>query len=321
METKASHVLIGAFVLAAFMLAIIFVLWLGKVSLDREWDQYDIVFNEAVSGLTVGGAVQFNGIQLGEVRKLSLAPDDPSRVIARVRIQGGTPVKTDTQARLAITGLTGVTVIQMSGGTRASAPLKASAKIPIPRIIAQTSALQKLLNSSEDIASSANEVLMRLSMVLNNKNIERVSATFANLEQISGSLSDSRTDLQTTFRNSAIATERMNATLKSIDAAAQRVNQFTAKADGLIDQEARSALVEARAALASARATSDSARAIMQDNRAAIDQFAGQALTQVSPALAELRLAIESLHALLERLENNPSELLRQEQLKEVRKP
>jgi phospholipid/cholesterol/gamma-HCH transport system substrate-binding protein len=125
METRASHVLIGAFTLAIFALAFLFVLWIGKLRLAREWDYYDVLFEEAVSGLTVGGAVQYQGIQVGEVRRLSLDPTDPNKVIARVRVAGGTPVKTDTKAKLAITGLTGVSVIQLSGGTRTAPMLSA----------------------------------------------------------------------------------------------------------------------------------------------------------------------------------------------------
>jgi phospholipid/cholesterol/gamma-HCH transport system substrate-binding protein len=72
---------------------------------------------EAVTGLSVGSPVQYNGIAVGSITKLSLAPDDPRQVIADVRIESNTPIKTDTRAKLGITSLTGPTVIQLSGGT------------------------------------------------------------------------------------------------------------------------------------------------------------------------------------------------------------
>jgi phospholipid/cholesterol/gamma-HCH transport system substrate-binding protein len=117
METRASYILIGSFALGIVILSVVSVLWLGSMSLDRVWDRYDVVFDEPVSGLGQRGAVQYNGIQVGEVRRLSLDPEDPRRVVARVRIEAGTPIKTDTRARLTYTGLTGVSVIQLSGGT------------------------------------------------------------------------------------------------------------------------------------------------------------------------------------------------------------
>src|SRR5690349_15231345 len=172
METRASYVLIGAFTLLVFLGAFVFVLWIGKVSLDREWAYYDIVFKEAVTGLTVGGAVQYNGIQVGEVRKLSLAPDDPRQVIAHVRLNGDTPVKTDTRARLTLLGLTGVTVIQLSGGSPSAPRLLPQGAETTARIVADESALQSLLASGQDVATSANEVLLRVGKLLSDDNMQ-----------------------------------------------------------------------------------------------------------------------------------------------------
>ncbi|MGH8116608.1 MAG: MlaD family protein, partial [Rhodanobacteraceae bacterium] len=61
METRAHHVLIGAFTLVVVALVVLFALWLGKTSLNRQFHYYDIVFTEAVTGLSKGSAVQYNG--------------------------------------------------------------------------------------------------------------------------------------------------------------------------------------------------------------------------------------------------------------------
>ena len=42
-----------------------------------------MIFNEPVTGLSEGSTVQYNGISVGTVQQLSLAPDDPRRVIAQ----------------------------------------------------------------------------------------------------------------------------------------------------------------------------------------------------------------------------------------------
>ena len=39
----------------------------GKSDADRQFEVYDIVFQEAVSGLSKGGTVEFNGIKIGDV--------------------------------------------------------------------------------------------------------------------------------------------------------------------------------------------------------------------------------------------------------------
>ena len=46
--------------------------------------------------------MQYNGISVGTIDALSLAPDDPRQVIAAVRLEADTPVKTDTRAKLSM---------------------------------------------------------------------------------------------------------------------------------------------------------------------------------------------------------------------------
>lgn len=118
METRANYVLIGAFTLVVAFALLLFGLWAAKYSSERTWQQYQIVFREAVTGLSVGSPVQYNGIAVGSITKLSLAPNDPRQVVAQIRVESSTPIKTDTRAKLAITSLTGPTIIQLSGGTR-----------------------------------------------------------------------------------------------------------------------------------------------------------------------------------------------------------
>src|SRR5687768_9507386 len=83
METKANYVLIGAFTLAISIFGLLFALWAANWSSEREWNTYRIVFNEAVTGLFEGGSVRYNGINVGSIEHLRLAPNDPRKVVAQ----------------------------------------------------------------------------------------------------------------------------------------------------------------------------------------------------------------------------------------------
>ena len=107
METRANYVLIGAFTLLTAAFLLLFGLWAAKYTSDKDWRYFNVIFDEAVTGLTEGGSVQYNGISVGTVDTLSLAPDDPRKVIAKVKLRASTPVKVDTHAKLSFTGLTG----------------------------------------------------------------------------------------------------------------------------------------------------------------------------------------------------------------------
>src|SRR5476649_967626 len=100
METKANYVLIGAFTLAVIVGAFMFVLWFSGASNTAEHKTYRIVFTGSVSGLSRGSTVLFNGLNVGAVTTIGILAKDPSKVAAFIDIAGGTPIKTDTKARL-----------------------------------------------------------------------------------------------------------------------------------------------------------------------------------------------------------------------------
>ncbi|HET7843301.1 MAG TPA: MlaD family protein [Xanthomonadales bacterium] len=310
METRASYVLIGGFALAIRALAVAFALWLAKASLDREFDEYDIVFTEAVTGLSVAGAVQYNGIQIGAVRKLSLDPRDPRRVVAHVRVAAGTPVKADTRAKLTFTGLTGVAIIQLTDGTPAAPPLVAREGEAWPTIVADDSALQKLMASSEDMLANATETIARLSQLLSEENLRRVAATLEHIEAVSGALAEGKDDVGLALRNLADASATLKGTLARADALVARLDAASGSVQSLVDDEGRAALAELREALVAVRTLAANADALLAANRDAVDDLGSRGLTQVGPMLAELRATIARLDAIATRVERDPAAFL-----------
>ena len=132
METKANYVLIGAFTIIIAAALLLFGLWAAKYSSERSWQEYEVVFREAVTGLSVGSPVQYNGIAVGSITKLSLAPNDPRQVIARIRLEADAPVKTDTRAK-AINSLTGPSIISSVRTPQAPALLRSTPRCTLIR--------------------------------------------------------------------------------------------------------------------------------------------------------------------------------------------
>ena len=98
METRASHVLIGGFVLLVIVGLFAFVIWLARVQIDREFARYDIYFEGSVAGLGIGGDVSYRGIKVGTVISITVNPDDPSRVRVIVEIGSDTLIREGDQA-------------------------------------------------------------------------------------------------------------------------------------------------------------------------------------------------------------------------------
>ncbi len=296
METKANYVLIGAFTIVLTLFLLMFALWAAKYSTDKSWQSYRVVFNEPVTGMSEGSSVQYNGISVGTVEKLRLAPDDPRRVIATLKVQASAPVKTDTRAKMSMTGITGSPIIQLTGGDPASPRLVDVDKSETPLIQTEASALQ-------NIADTANRLVARMDQLLSEENVQSVALTLANIESLTGAVAEQREDLRAVITNARASSEQLEATLGNANSAMKS-----------IDRELVSKLPELVARLDSTLVRLDSAAAgadgIVNENRAAISSFANDGLAQLGPTLVELRALVRDLRRMSDRLDSNPTRYL-----------
>ncbi len=296
METKANYVLIGAFTLLVAAVLLMFGLWAAKYSSERTWQEYHVVFSEAVTGLPVGSPVQYNGIAVGSITRLSLAPDDPRQVIARIRLDSNTPVKADTRAKLAMTSLTGPTIIQLSGGTPGSPPLASLDKRDAPIIQTTPSALQ-------NIADIANRIVERMDELLSDENVASIGQTLHHLQRISGTLSDEEAGLEALMVSTRDAARNLDATLSATRTTIHRLDENLVR-------QLPPILDKLDTTMGKLDAAAGNAESILGENRAAINSFANDGLAQLGPTLSELRGLIRDLRRVTDRLEDNPARYL-----------
>ena len=293
METKANYVLIGAFTLAAAAFLLLFGLWAAKYSSERDWQQYQVVFTEPVTGLTEGSSVQYNGIAIGTVERLDLDQKDPRRVVARLKVKASTPIKVDTRAKLSITGLTGVPFIQLTGGSPDAPWLAKTSRDDIPTIATEASALQ-------NIADTANRLVARMDQVLSEENVERIANTLENIESMTGAVAAQREDLRQLIVNARQSSELLERTLGNTNRAVEDIDrELVDKLPGLV--------AKLDGTLTRLDAAAGGADAIINENRAAIRSFANDGLSQLGPTLAELRGLVRDLRRISERLQGNPA--------------
>lgn len=291
METRAHHVLIGLFTVLSIVAALLFGLWLARSNTMTAYRDYEIVFQEAVTGLSEGAAVRYSGIKVGTVTKLMLDPHDPRQVLARVRLSASTPVRADTRAKLTMTGVTGLAIIQLSGGSPNSPPLSVTPG-RLPTILAEPSPLTKLLGSSEDIILNINQVVTSLNRVLSDENVQRITHTLIHIDQATGAIAEQREDIRQLLDQLASASRSANATL-------QQTEQLMQQTNALVSTEGRASM----ASLARTTATLDQ---LVQNNRSSLESGV-QGLSEFGPAIRELRQTLESLRAIMRRLNDNPS--------------
>lgn len=303
METKARHVLIGAFIVSAFIVLIGLVVWLGDGSMDRDYEYYEIVFEDQVSGLTPGSPVEYSGITVGDVQRLRLDPNDPRVVRVQVRVAANTPVREDTGARLGLANITGSALIRLYGGSPDSPRLRGSEGSPAV-IHADRSALNQLLANSESLIGDVNAFVQNVNSMFSTENTERVTRILDNIEQISDMLADQR--------------EVLGETLNELNDGLASLRVLSDKASELADNELRGSLQAMEQGANALQSTVVRLDSWFEDNQGALSQGV-QGLQNIGPVSDELARTLSAIQRLVRDLERNPQRLLyEREQIEEV---
>jgi phospholipid/cholesterol/gamma-HCH transport system substrate-binding protein len=293
METRAHHILIGLFTAMAGAGMMLFVMWMSQSVVDSDIKRYDILFREAVSGLSVGSVVQYSGIRVGDVEQLTLDPEDPRQVWARVRVAANTPVKTDTRARLALLNITGASGIELSEGTPQSAFLGGDDSIPI--IEAEPSPLTQLRVSSEELLVNVTTLVESANRLLSEENSAYVTRVLSNLDTVTTALAEEQ--------------QVLREGLQSLVSAGNDISRLINTVEDLTLRHGDPILGNAGETLATMQRISLQLEAVVGENRDALNQGM-QGIAELDPAMRELRATIFNLNSLVNRLEDDPAGFL-----------
>ena len=293
METRAHHILIGLFTALAGAGLMLFVMWMSQSVVDSDIKRYDILFREAVSGLSVGSVVQYSGIRVGDVEQLTLDPEDPRQVWARVRVAANTPVKTDTRARLALLNITGASGIELSEGTPQSAFLGGNDSIPI--IEAEPSPLTQLRVSSEELLVNVTTLVESANRLLSEENSAYVTRVLSNLDTVTTALAEEQ--------------QVLREGLQSLVSAGNDISRLINTVEDLTLRHGDPILGNAGETLATMQRISLQLEAVVGENRDALNQGM-QGIAELDPAMRELRATIFNLNSLVNRLGDDPAGFL-----------
>jgi len=311
METRANYVLIGAFVFLAAGALALFTLWIAGNPFSRSYKDFDVVFSGPVNGLSEGGEVRFNGIKVGEVTTLRLDRVDPNRVIAHIRVEAQTPVRTNSIAQLNFQGITGVTFIQILAGDP-NAPLLLPIDGETPQIPTSRTLVDELFQGGQDLLGVSGDTIKKINEALDEQNLAHLTSTLANLDRAMAKIAKDDGIIDEATRalagiNTAVAS--LDSAAKSVDEAATNFNRdfATLSADAsTVLKKLDPTLDEARSAIASVNTT-------VQDINANVSPAATRALRQVGNTAADFQAMMTRLQALLAQIEQDPSRFVYQQ--------
>jgi phospholipid/cholesterol/gamma-HCH transport system substrate-binding protein len=219
METKANTALIGAFTLVVLALGFVFVYWLARGAGEDTNAHLTVIFEDPVTGLSVGSQVVFNGIKIGDVKTLDLDPQNPKVVVAGLDVTPKPSVKADTEVTLGFQGLTGVGYIEMAGGSPSLPPIWEAQ--PNPTIIATRSSMQDLLSGARTILSRADETLQKLEQTISD-NSDDISLAVLDVRKFTSALAANSGDVGKLVAN--------------VSTAANKIADATTRLDGIVNK-------------------------------------------------------------------------------------
>lgn len=249
METRANYIVVGSFVLAFLVGLVAAIIWLADVDPDREVTAYDILFEGSVTGLQVGNTVRYSGVPVGVVTDIGINSDNVEQIRVTIEVPDDTPIKEDTVASLEYQGLTGVGYVELSGGTNEAPLLRKKPDQKLPVIASRPSQLQAVFEQAPELINRFVALVDRANMILRPENQQNFTNALSNVNDFTGALKDSSTDLQAVL---AEASGTMVALRKASAEAERIMHSFAGRSDA-IAQDVEAAVSEGRALIADAQ--------------------------------------------------------------------
>ena len=196
MARNNEEIKVGVVVAVSAVLFLVALVFVGGVNLlHKSKVEYTAYFKFA-GGLEPGSLVRYGGFKVGTVKSASLDRTDSTRVQIVLQVDPGTPVKTNSQARISSLGFLGENYLEISAGTREAAPLPPGSEIPTVEIVQLADVFNnvnnitvnatKLVNDLDDrvlaLSDNANQLIKNLNDVVSPENKEHFSSLLANAD-------------------------------------------------------------------------------------------------------------------------------------------
>jgi ABC-type transporter Mla subunit MlaD len=217
MATEASKFQVGIFVIAAVVIGVGSLIWLGASRFFEETETFVSYFSESVQGLDTGSAVKYRGVPAGRVGAIRIAPDgDLIEVI--MDIDSGTAdfLRNDPslRAKLELSGITGLRYIEIE--RRAGDELKQAPVLSfkprydvIPSSKSSFQAIQQALSDVyerfmqldvEGISTDARSALQSANELLSDGRIKTVIGNFERTSEATAKLATNMEEMTAGLR-------------------------------------------------------------------------------------------------------------------------
>jgi phospholipid/cholesterol/gamma-HCH transport system substrate-binding protein len=311
---RNEEIKVGVVVTVAALLFLVALVFVGGVNLLRQKKVEYTTYFKFAGGLEPGSVVRFGGFKVGTIKSASLDQGDSTRIQVVLEVDKGTPVRTNSKARISSLGFLGENYLEISAGTRDAALLPERSEIPSVEIVqladvfnnvnAITLNATKLVNDLDDrvlaLSDNANLLIKNLNEVVSPENKEHFSSVLANTD---GMLKESRPHMEKTLANLETASGKVAPSIDNLNVTIGKANKMTDHLDGVVVEnrkEIHDTLLRLQTSLAEAEQMINNLDDTLGANRGNLDE-----------TLENIRATSENLKQFTDTLKQHPYSLIR----------
>jgi phospholipid/cholesterol/gamma-HCH transport system substrate-binding protein len=206
---RSQHWKAGLFVILASLLVVAAVGLIAGLRLTAPRQRYFIRFEESVSGLEMGAAVKYRGVDVGNVTAIKIPKDDLSKVEVEISVGTEIPIKTDTKATLSSTGITGLKFVELTAGSIEAPKLPPGSNIP-----SEMSFFGSLSGTAATAAEKLDILLANLIYITDRQKVDKLTGQ---IESVLNRVNESTGEASTLIANANLAALRLESLLNRAD--------------------------------------------------------------------------------------------------------
>lgn len=303
----SDEVKVGAFALAAIVLLVLALVFVGKVNVFRKRLNTYTLYTKFAGGMEKGAPVRYAGIRVGRIETVSIDKDQPTRAEIVISVDPAIPIRTDSKARVSSLGLLGEYYVEIRPGSLEADLLPPGGEISAEESVEWTELMDRVGVATEEAQLLLADARTRLNVVLDNvkdltreENRERVRSSLKRVDEI---LADTQPRLK-------IILAKVESTSIKIDKFMEDIKVTRAKLDTLLDNwgqlageddaEIELTLRKLRDMLGRAEQTMDEARRFLVANRENLDV-----------TIENIRVSSEDIREITDTIKRRPYSLIR----------
>jgi ABC-type transporter Mla subunit MlaD len=159
MEKNANYFFVGIFVSVALLALVGFTIWLMGSGDFSQKQRYTIYFTDTISGLVDEAPVRYQGVDVGQIVSIRLAPERNDLVKVDIDVREGTPIRAGTSATIELQGITGSSYVELNTPTDDQEPPRRVAGEPYPVLEGRGSELRAFLDELPQLAMKLQNAL------------------------------------------------------------------------------------------------------------------------------------------------------------------